>query len=89
MIDNVIPYIGGEEEKSEQEPLKIWGTIENGETKTFTLPTAAGQALANGTIKGFMLYAGDGKTLSGKSYSTNYCKVGSNGDAAPKLTMTY
>lgn len=31
MIDNVIPYIGGEEEKSEQEPLKIWGHIENNE----------------------------------------------------------
>ena len=30
MQDNVIPYIGGEEEKSEQEPLKIWGHIENG-----------------------------------------------------------
>ncbi len=30
MIDNVIPYIGGEEEKSEKEPLKIWGKIENG-----------------------------------------------------------
>lgn len=30
MIDNVIPYIGGEEEKSEQEPLKIWGHLENG-----------------------------------------------------------
>ncbi|MEE0982101.1 MAG: aspartate-semialdehyde dehydrogenase family protein, partial [Acutalibacteraceae bacterium] len=28
MIDNVIPFIGGEEEKSEQEPLKIWGTVE-------------------------------------------------------------
>jgi aspartate-semialdehyde dehydrogenase len=28
MIDNVIPYIGGEEEKSEQEPLRIWGRIE-------------------------------------------------------------
>lgn len=27
MIDNVIPYIGGEEEKSEQEPLKVWGTL--------------------------------------------------------------
>lgn len=67
----------------------VIGTIENGETKTFTLPTAAGQALANGTIKGFMLYAGDGKTLSGKSYSTNYCKVSSNGAAAPKLTITY
>ncbi|MBQ0098125.1 MAG: aspartate-semialdehyde dehydrogenase [Oscillospiraceae bacterium] len=31
MVDNVIPYIGGEEEKSEKEPLKIWGSIENGE----------------------------------------------------------
>jgi aspartate-semialdehyde dehydrogenase len=30
MIDNVIPFIGGEEEKSEKEPLKIWGNIENG-----------------------------------------------------------
>jgi len=30
MIDNVIPYIGGEEEKSEQEPLRIWGKAENG-----------------------------------------------------------
>lgn len=28
MIDNVIPFISGEEEKSEQEPLKIWGKIE-------------------------------------------------------------
>lgn len=31
MIDNVIPYIGGEEEKSEQEPLRIWGKIVDGE----------------------------------------------------------
>ncbi len=30
MIDNVIPYIGGEEEKSEREPLRIWGHIEDG-----------------------------------------------------------
>ena len=30
MIDNVIPYIGGEEEKSEKEPLKVWGHVENG-----------------------------------------------------------
>ena len=30
MIDNVIPFIGGEEQKSEQEPLRVWGTIENG-----------------------------------------------------------
>ncbi len=31
MIENVIPYIGGEEEKSEQEPLRILGTLKNGE----------------------------------------------------------
>ena len=31
MIDNVIPFIGGEEEKSEQEPLRVWGKVENGE----------------------------------------------------------
>ena len=30
MEHNIIPYIGGEEEKSEQEPLRIWGHIENG-----------------------------------------------------------
>lgn len=30
MVDNVIPYIGGEEEKSENEPLKIWGEIKDG-----------------------------------------------------------
>ena len=30
MLDNVIPYIGGEEEKSEKEPLKIWGRVEGG-----------------------------------------------------------
>ena len=28
ILDNIIPYIGGEEEKSEQEPLKIWGKVE-------------------------------------------------------------
>lgn len=30
MIDNLIPFIGGEEEKSEQEPLRLWGKVENG-----------------------------------------------------------
>ena len=31
MIGNIIPFIGGEEEKSEQEPLRLWGKIENGQ----------------------------------------------------------
>ena len=30
MAGNIIPYIGGEEEKSEKEPLRIWGKVENG-----------------------------------------------------------
>ena len=30
ILDNVIPFIGGEEEKSEQEPMKVWGHVENG-----------------------------------------------------------
>ena len=45
MVDNVIPYIGGEEEKSEQEPLKIWGKIENGEIVPATSPAFTAQCL--------------------------------------------
>ena len=45
MVDNLIPYIGGEEEKSEQEPLKIWGTIENGEIVKATSPSITAQCL--------------------------------------------
>lgn len=30
MVENIIPYIGGEEEKSEQEPLRVWGKVSNG-----------------------------------------------------------
>ena len=33
MVGNIIPYIGGEEEKSEQEPLRIWGKVEDGVIK--------------------------------------------------------
>ena len=45
MIDNVIPFIGGEEEKSEKEPLKIWGTIENGEIVPASSPKFTAQCL--------------------------------------------
>ncbi|MGN0584400.1 MAG: aspartate-semialdehyde dehydrogenase [Ruminococcus sp.] len=45
MIDNVIPFIGGEEEKSEQEPLKVWGTIENGEIVKAEKPLITTQCL--------------------------------------------
>ena len=45
MIDNVIPYIGGEEEKSEKEPLKIWGEVVNGEIVPATAPHFTAQCL--------------------------------------------
>ncbi len=45
MIDNVIPFIGGEEEKSEQEPLKIWGTVENGKIVNASSPAFTAQCI--------------------------------------------
>ena len=45
MVDNVIPYIGGEEEKSEQEPLKIWGKVENGVIVNSETPKLTAQCL--------------------------------------------
>jgi|TergutMp193P3_1026864.scaffolds.fasta_scaffold03886_2 aspartate-semialdehyde dehydrogenase len=38
IIDNIVPYIGGEEEKSEKEPLKIFGTIINGVIQDAVMP---------------------------------------------------
>ena len=45
MIDNVIPFISGEEEKSEQEPLKIWGHIEGDKIVNATSPQFTAQCL--------------------------------------------
>ena len=45
MIDNLIPYIGGEEEKSEKEPLRVWGKVENGEIVPATSPVITTQCL--------------------------------------------
>jgi aspartate-semialdehyde dehydrogenase len=45
MVDNVIPYIGGEEQKSEQEPLKIWGQIQGGEIVNTQKPVITSQCI--------------------------------------------
>ena len=45
MVDNVIPYIGGEEEKSEIEPLKIWGEIQGDKIVDATTPSITAQCL--------------------------------------------
>ena len=43
IVDNVIPFIGGEEEKSEQEPLKIWGHIEGNKIVNASTPSITAQ----------------------------------------------
>ncbi len=45
MIDNVIPFIGGEEEKSEREPLKIWGEIKGDGIVNATVPNITTQCI--------------------------------------------
>ena len=45
MIDNVIPYIGGEEEKSEQEPLRIWGSVKDGKIVKADAPLITTQCI--------------------------------------------
>lgn len=45
MVDNIIPYIGGEEEKSEKEPLKIWGHIEGDKIVDTTVPSITSQCI--------------------------------------------
>jgi aspartate-semialdehyde dehydrogenase len=45
MVDNVIPFIPGEEEKSEREPLKIWGTVRDGAIAMATAPVITAQCV--------------------------------------------
>ena len=54
MIDNLIPYIGGEEEKSEKEPLRVWGSVENGEIKPAATPVITSQCLRVPVTDGHM-----------------------------------
>jgi aspartate-semialdehyde dehydrogenase len=45
ILDNVVPYIGGEEEKSEQEPLRIWGRVEDGKIVKASEPVITTQCI--------------------------------------------
>lgn len=54
MVDNVIPFIGGEEEKSEQEPLKIWGKIEGDVIQPASSPNFTAQCLRVPVSNGHM-----------------------------------
>ncbi|MGI5978019.1 MAG: aspartate-semialdehyde dehydrogenase [Oscillospiraceae bacterium] len=54
MVDNCIPFIKGEEEKSEQEPLKVWGTLENGVIVKAQKPAVTAQCLRVACSDGHM-----------------------------------
>lgn len=54
MVDNVIPFIGGEEEKSEKEPMKIWGKINDGVIVNATSPSITTQCLRVACTDGHM-----------------------------------
>ena len=54
MVGNVIPYIGGEEEKSEQEPLRIWGRVEGGAIVKAAAPVITTQCIRVPVIDGHM-----------------------------------
>ncbi|MFP3152861.1 aspartate-semialdehyde dehydrogenase [Lachnospiraceae bacterium ZAX-1] len=52
MEGNIIPYIGGEEEKSEQEPLKLWGEIKDGVIAPAQLPVITCQCIRVPVLNG-------------------------------------
>lgn len=54
MVDNVIPYIGGEEEKSETEPLKIWGSIQDNQIIKANKPQITTQCIRVPVTDGHM-----------------------------------
>ena len=54
MVDNCIPYIGGEEEKSEQEPLKLFGHVENGKIVNAEGPSITAQCFRVACLDGHM-----------------------------------
>jgi len=54
MVDNCIPYIGGEEEKSEKEPLKLFGHVENGKIVNAEGPAITAQCFRVACLDGHM-----------------------------------
>ncbi len=54
MVDNLIPFIKGEEEKSEKEPMKIWGSVKDGKIVAATEPVITAQCLRVPVTDGHM-----------------------------------
>ena len=70
MCDNVIPYIGGEEEKSEKEPMKVWGTVKGGQIENAQNPKITAQCIrvpvTDGHLAAVFVKFGEGSALPSK-----------------------
>jgi aspartate-semialdehyde dehydrogenase len=98
MLDNIVPYIGGEEEKSEKEPLKIFGSIENGAFKNAETPKISAHCnrvpVTDGHVASISLEFGAKKPASLeeiKSIWANYRRLPQEADLplAPKQPIIY
>lgn len=98
IVDNCIPYIGGEEEKSEQEPLKIFGKVENDKIVDATSPKISAQcvrvAVSDGHLAAVFMSFEEGKKPTKeeilerwKNYVGEPQKL--NLPSAPKQFLTY
>ena len=98
MVDNVIPYIGGEEEKSEQEPLKIWGKIVDGKLVKAQGPALTAQCLrvpvSDGHMAACFMKFADGKAPSMEQIKADWAAFSGRPQAlslpsAPKQFLHY
>ena len=98
MVDNVIPYIGGEEEKSEQEPLKIWCEIVDGKLVKAHGPALTAQCLrvpvSDGHMAACFMKFADGKAPSMEQIKADWAAFSGRPQAlnlpsAPKKFLHY
>lgn len=98
MVDNVIPYIGGEEEKSEREPMKLWGHVENGKIINAAGPSITAQcfrvACQDGHMAAVFMKFADGKVPSMEQIKSDWAAFRGtaqelNLPSAPKQFLHY
>ena len=98
MVDNCIPYIGGEEEKSEQEPLKLWGHIEGDKIVKAQGPSITAQcfrvACQDGHMAAVFMKFADGKAPSMEQIKADLGRLpgrapGAGAASAPKQFLHY
>jgi aspartate-semialdehyde dehydrogenase len=98
MADNVIPYIGGEEEKSEKEPLKIYGKVEDGVIKNAVGPSFTAQCLrvpvSDGHLSAVFFRFAPGKKMSKEAILDTWARFEGTAQklhlpSAPKRYLNY